>query len=154
MRNVLVTMLLTTALCSPAIMAAPDANEKAINARRGEMQLRSFNAGPLFAMAKGKMAYDAKQASMHANNLSLLTKLNNGAAWPKGSDNKAYSGKTRALPKIWNDSNVGDKGKAYKNAVMSLASSAGNGLDALKSSVSELGKTCKGCHDDFRAEDF
>jgi cytochrome c556 len=133
---------------------AADANEKAIKARRGDMQLRSFHAGPLFAMAKGKMPYDAKLASMNAKNLSLLVQMNNGAAWPKGSDNKAYSGKTRARPEIWSNPAVGEKGKAYKDAVMSLASSAGNGLDALKSSVGDLGKACKGCHDDFRAKDF
>ncbi len=33
------------------------------------MQLRSFNAGPLFAMAKGQMAYDAELAKTLANEL-------------------------------------------------------------------------------------
>ena len=63
--------------------------------------------------------------------------------------------KTRALPAIWSTyPAIADKGKAYKAAVIQLAETAGDGVDALKSSVSELGKSCKGCHDEFRAKDF
>ena len=155
MKNFLVTLFLATVLCSPATMAADDANEKAIKARRGEMQMRSFNAGPLFAMAKGKMAYDAELATTLANNLSLIAQMKNGRAWRKGSDNESYKGKTRALSKIWTTyPDIGKKGKAFKEAVMNLADNAGNGLDSLKPAVSRLGKSCKGCHDDFRADDF
>ena len=47
------------------------------------MQLKSFNAGPLFGMAKGKIDYNAELASMLANNLLLQTKLDMGRAWPR-----------------------------------------------------------------------
>lgn len=133
------------------VFAAKDPNLKPIAARQGEMQLRSFNAGPLFGMAKGKIEYDAELASTLANNLLTLTKLNNGRAWKKGTDNKAYPDDTTALPKIWSaGSEIGKKGKAFKKAVEALAMVAGNGLDALKPKVSALGKSCKGCHDDYR----
>ena len=115
------------------------------------MQLRSFNAGPLFGMAKGKIDYNAEFASMLANNLLLMTKMDNGRAWAKGTDNVAYKGKTAALPEIWSTyPKVAEKGKAYVKAVTELASVAGNGVDALKSKIGALGKGCKGCHDDFR----
>ena len=131
--------------------AAKDPNLKLIKARQSEMQLRSFNAGPLFGMAKGKVEYNADLASMLANNLLLQTKMDVGRAWVKGTDNVAYKGKTTALPKIWSTyPEVKDKGKAYVKAVTELAAVAGNGLDALKPKVSALGKGCKGCHDDFR----
>ena len=58
--------------------AAQDANEKAIKARQGEMQLRAFNAGPLFGMAKGQVEYDAALAGKLAGNLKLLLDLDNG----------------------------------------------------------------------------
>ena len=136
-------------------LAADDANQKAIKARRGAMQVRSFHAGPLFAMAKGEMAYDAKLASQLADNLKLEAEMANGRMWPKGSDMGAYKGDTRAKADIWaSGSMVGDKGKAYKEAVMKLAASAGNGLDALKAGAGDLGNACKGCHDDYRAKDF
>jgi len=155
MKRFLATVCLTTFLAAPVAIAADDANEKAIKARRAAMQLRVFNAGPLFAMAKGKMPYDAELASTLANNLSLESQMNSGRSWPKGSDNGAYNGKTRARPEIWSTyPAVADKGKAYGQAVAKLATSAGNGLDGLKAGIGDLGKACKSCHDDFRAKDF
>ncbi len=130
--------------------AAQDANQKAIKARQGEMQLRAFNAGPLFGMAKGQIDYDAALASKLAGNLKLMLGLDNGRAWAPGSHNEAYPGETTALPKIWQNSDIGDYGKKYKQAVTELAAAAGNGVDALKPAVGELGKACKGCHDEFR----
>ena len=130
---------------------ADDPNLKLLKARQGEMQLRSFNAGPLFGMAKGQVAYDAELASSLANNLKTQLSLDMGRAWKQGTDNEAYPGKTTSLPKIWTTyPEISEYGKKYKNAVNELAAVAGNGLDALKPKVSALGKTCKGCHDEFR----
>lgn len=131
--------------------AADDPLEKAIKARQGEMQLRSFNAGPLFGMAKGQVDYDAELASKLAGNLKLLLDLDNGRAWAAGSHNEAYPGKTTALPKIWDTyPEISDYGKNYAKAVNELAAVAGKGQDALKSKIGDLGKSCKACHDDFR----
>ena len=131
--------------------AAQDPNQKAIKARQGEMQLRAFNAGPLFGMAKGQVDYDAALASKLAGNLKLLLDLDTSRHWPQGSDTDNYSGETTALPKIWTTyPEIGKYGKNYAKAVNELAAAAGNGLDALKPKVGELGKTCKGCHDEFR----
>lgn len=141
----------TAAYVQPAL-ANP---EKAIKARRGVMQAISFNAGPLFGMAKGKVAYDAKMAQTLANNLAALASMNNSAMWVKGTDNAAMKGKTRALPKIWEaGSEVGKASKAYKAAVAELAKVAGGGLDGLKAAVGELGKSCGGCHKPYRAKEF
>jgi cytochrome c556 len=123
----------------------------AIKARQGEMQLRAFNVGPLFGMAKGKIDYDAGLAAKLAGNLKLMLDLDNGRAWAKGSDNEHYKGKTTALPKIWTTyPEIADYGKKYVAAVNDLAAVAGNGADALKSKMGALGKSCKGCHDEFR----
>lgn len=136
-------------LMAPAF-AAKDPNLKAIKARQGEMQLRSFSAGPLFGMAKGKIEYNAELASLLANNLLLQTKMDLGRAWPKGSDNTVYE-ESDALPEIWSTyPEIVEKGKDFVKAVEALAAVAGNGQDALKSKVGALGKSCKGCHDDFR----
>jgi cytochrome c556 len=40
------------------------------------------------------------------------------------------------------------------DASAALASVAGEGLDALRSKIGDVGKSCKGCHDNFRAKDF
>ena len=143
-------LIVAMALALPSF-AAKDPNEKAIKARQGEMQLRAFNAGPLFAMSKGQMDYDAALASKLAGNLKLLLDLDTSRHWPQGSDTDNYSGKTTALPKIWTTyPEIADYGKKYKSAVNDLAAVAGNGLDGLKDKVGALGKSCKGCHDEFR----
>jgi cytochrome c556 len=146
-------LLIALAIASPA-SAAKDPKKSAIEARQGEMHLRAFNAGPLFAMAKGKMPYNAEMAKKLAANLKLLLDLDNGRAWMKGTSNKDYPDDTTALPKIWETwPKIADYGKDYAKAVNALAAVAGNGQDALKEKVKDLGKACKNCHDDFREED-
>ncbi len=126
---------------------------KAVEARISEMELRSFNAGPLFAMAKGDIEYDAEMAATLARNLLIMTTVNNGRMWPAGSDNEAWPDDTRALPEIWTTwPAIADRGKAYVDAVTALDEAAGNGLGALRSVIGDVGQSCKGCHDDFRAE--
>lgn len=133
---------------------ANDLEESAIKARQGQMQLRSFNAGPLFAMAKGDIDYDAEMASKLANNLKVLLNLDNSRAWMNGTSIEEYPEMTRALPEIWESgSEVGERGEAYADAVNALAGTAGEGLEALTSGVKDLGQACKGCHDDYREED-
>jgi cytochrome c556 len=154
-------MKLATKLCLLIVgltMAAPgfaenDPLKNAIKARQGEMQLRAFNAGPLFAMSKGKIPYDAELATKLAGNLKLMLDLDNGRAWVEGSDIEAYPDDTTALPKIWTTyPEIAEYGKKYVSAVNDLPALAGNGLDALKSKLGALGKSCKGCHDEFREE--
>jgi len=118
------------------------------------MQLRSFNAGPMFATAKGKMPYDAELAKKLAANLKLMLDLDNSRAWIKGTSNKEYADDTTALPKIWETwPKIADYGKDYAKAVNELAAVAGNGQDALKDKIKGLGKACKDCHDEFRKKE-
>ena len=134
-------------------LAAGDPNEKAIKARKAVMTLQSWYAGPLFGMAKGDIEYDADTASANAAHLNMMANVEGGAMWPQGTDNGAYAGKTRALPEIWTTwPAVGEKDQALKDAAAALAEVAGDGLDALRSRIGAVGKACKGCHDDFRAE--
>ena len=133
--------------------AAKDPNEKAIKARKAVMTLQSWYAGPLFTMAKGEMEYDAEMAKTYAEHLNTVANVEGGAMWPQGTDNGAYEGKTRALAEIWTTyPEVAKKGEALSEAAAALAAVAGDGLDALRSKIGPVGKACKGCHDDFRAE--
>ena len=133
--------------------AAKDPNEKAIEARQAVMTLQSWYAGPLFGMAKGDIEYDAEMARSFAAHLDAMAGLDAGAMWPRGTGNDAYAGKTRALPAIWSTwPEAGRKGEALSEATAALAAVAGDGPGALRSKIGAVGKACKGCHDDFRAE--
>lgn len=133
-------------------VAADAALEKAITARKGQMQLYSLHLGALGAMAKGQQPYDAKVAQSAANNLVTLSKLEGSLMWPQGSDSTAMPAATRAKAEAWTTyPEVAEKGKALTEAATALAAVAGDGLAALQSKVGDVGKTCGGCHKPFRA---
>lgn len=149
-RWMLVVVGLTLAF---AASAAKDPNEKAIKARKAVMTLQSWYAGPLFQMAKGDMDYDADTAGAYAAALDTMASIKGDMMWPPGTDNGAYAGKTRALPELWSTwPEAGEKARALSDASAALSEVAGDGLDALRSKIGAVGKACKGCHDDFRAD--
>ncbi len=155
MRKLLVIGLSTLALTVSGYSLADkkDPNLGAIKARQAEMQLRSFNAGSLFAMAKGDLEYDAEQAAKFANNLKLLLAFDIGHAWAPGTDSESYAGVSRSKPELWETyPKIAEYGKQYAEAVEAVAASSGNGLNELRANIGALGKSCKACHDDFRAK--
>lgn len=160
MKFVLKALAASSLMTAAMLTAMPealsqDAVDKAIKARRSVMQLYSHYAGPLFAMAKGDLAYDAALASQLAENLNAVANLSGARMWPPDSHNEARAGKTRARSAIWEaGSGVGEKSQAMSDAALEISLVAGDGLDSLRDAVRSVGKSCKGCHDDFRAKDF
>lgn len=153
-KPIMILGALAVVLSAHIFAADKDPNLDLIKARQGDMELRAYSAGPLFAMAKGEIPYDADKATKLANNLKLLLQLDVGGAWAKGTGNDMYPGKTTARPEVWSTyPKVAEAGKKYRAAVDELAAVAGNGLNELKSKIGEVGKSCKGCHDDFREKE-
>lgn len=133
----------------------PDPGEKAIKARRGFMQVVVWEAGPLFGMAKKQLAYDAAAATEHAANLKAISDYGIERLFVEGTSNADYKGKTRALPKIWEDRAAFEQGfKKWRAAVAKVAEEAGKGEEAFTAAAIELGKACGGCHKPYRAEEF
>ncbi len=145
---------LIAGVMSCGVAHAEGPHDKAIKARQAMFQLYSFSAGVLGDMAKGKIDYDAELAKELAGNLNAAANLGQSAFWPAGSDNSNPDNlKNRALPKIWETfPAIGENAQELKDAAAVLAAEAGNGLDALRSSMGAVGKSCKGCHDEYRAK--
>jgi cytochrome c556 len=74
--------------------------DAAIKARKAQMTLFAFNLGPLGAMAKGTLPYDADMATKAATNLAILAKMDQSGIWLEGTDQMSAEN-TRALPDIW-----------------------------------------------------
>jgi cytochrome c556 len=74
--------------------------------------------------------------------------------FPPGTD-KAVLPKTRALPAIWEKpEDFAAKDRDFQQAARALKAAADSGdLNAVKSRFADLGKTCKACHDTYRAEE-
>lgn len=150
MRSFLIALI---ALGPLAAYAGPA--EDTVKARRAYFKLVGANMGPLAGMAKGEIDYDAAAAETHAKNLALLSSYDARHLLMPGTSNEDVPGETRALPKIWTDFD-GFKGKYgdFVKAVDALQSQAGAGREALGPALGQLGGTCKGCHDNYRAKDF
>lgn len=128
--------------------------DAAIKARQAMFQLYSFNSGILSDMAKEKIPYDADIATEAANNLNAAANLGQSQFWPAGSDEEADGNiTTRAKLDIWETyPAITEKANALSEAVAALVPVAGNGLDELQGAMGDVGASCKGCHDDFRAK--
>ena len=148
----------STVLLGPMIAVTQgqaDTGDNAIATRQGYMKLVVWEAGPLFGMAKGDIAYDADAAQTHAANLKALYQYPYTGLFLDGTSKADRPGKTRAKAEIWQDRAKFEQAFAnVQAAVAALAEVAGDGQPALADAVGGLGKACGGCHKSFRAKDF
>lgn len=137
---------LATALPAAAQFAKP---EDAIKYRKGAFTVMAAHFGRVAGMAQGKIPFDAKAAAQNAEVATFMSTLPFAGFGP-GTD----KGETRAKPEIWAEMdkfNAGAKKMQDEMAKLNAAAKSGN-LDAIKAAAGEVGKTCKGCHDDYRKE--
>lgn len=146
----------STIIISAAALAGADGHasdkmlKSAVEARQAHMDLFAFNLSTLGAMAKGEVDYDAAAASVAAGNLAALASMDQSTYWLPGSDSDSVEG-SRALPVIWTaDSKIGERGAAFAEAVSAMETAAGTDLASLQAAMGDLGKSCGGCHDDYR----
>lgn len=125
--------------------------ESAIKARQGAMQIHLWEVGPLFAMAKGDIEYDAEAAAAHATALRALLNYDETRLFPPGSSNAEMAEKTRALPAIWErPDEFRQHFEDLRSAADTLATEAGNGQDAFRAAMGPVGNACGDCHETFR----
>lgn len=140
---------LATALPAAAQWQKP---EDAIKYRQSALTVMANHFGRIGAMAQGKAPFDAKAAADNAAIVSAMAKLP-WAAFGEGTDKGMPN---RAKPEIWKD-NAKFKAASEKMiaevAKLDTAAKSGN-LDAIKAAAGGVGGSCKGCHDDFRAEKY
>jgi len=143
---------LAVALALPlALPQAALADDAAIGARKAQFQLFAFNLGVLGGMAQGRMDYDAEAAQQAADHLFHLTRSNNLAMWPEGSDNASVEN-TRALPAIWeNLEDFAQRYGALQTGAEAMQAAAGTDLASLQGALGGLGGACGACHDSYRA---
>lgn len=125
--------------------------ERAIKARQGLMNVHVWESGPLFAMAKGDMPYDAEIAAGHAAALNELTQYEEPRMFIPGTSTAEMPGETRALPAIWERPDEFRQAfDQLQEATTRVVEVAGDGQEALAAAVAEVGKSCGNCHQSFR----
>ena len=147
-RSVLAVLAVTAAAVSLPAAAQFQKPEDAVKYRKSGMFVMANHFGRIGAMVNEKAPYDAAAAVANAEIVATLSKLP-FAGFVEGT---AGTEKGAAKSNIWTERAKFDDGaKAMQDAVVKLVAAAKtNNLGNLKSAFGDVGKTCKGCHDDYR----
>ncbi len=121
--------------------------ETLVKQRESAMVLFGKYFGPLGGMLKGVVPFDAAVVARNAGYLEVLAKM----PWDGFADS-TKGVKSAALPAVWSD---GAKFKQAQDnlqtAVAGLVTVSKSGDEAkIKTAIGDVGKTCGGCHDNFR----
>jgi cytochrome c556 len=141
-----VAVLMATSLTAYAQDADP--KKEAVEYRQSVMKIVGWNFKPMGAMVKGDQPFDAKKFSAHAKDLAAVSSLNILAGFPEDTDGKG----SKAKPEIWMKwDDFKDKMGVMQREIAKLNEvAAGGDQGAIKKQFGEAGKTCKGCHDDYK----
>jgi cytochrome c556 len=123
--------------------------EDAIKYRQSVMTAIKWQFGPLGAMVKGARPYDKDLFIRNAAYLEVLAKMPLEGFVP-GSD----KGDTKAKPEIWSEMDKfkgGMEKLQVESAKLAQLATTGN-MDEIKAQFGETAKTCKACHDNFKAK--
>lgn len=135
------------AALTATVVVAQVKPEDQIQYRKASMDVTARSFGALSAMAKGDIPFNKEVAQRHANVIANLSDLPlAGGAYGPGTD----KGETKASPKVFSEP---DKFKAaYDKFTAAARALPATAVDqaSLKVAVADLGKTCKGCHDDYK----
>lgn len=143
-------LVLLAGACCAVTAAAQMKPDAVIGYRRSAMTMIGWNFGPMNAMVKGKIAFDAKEFAKHAERVQFLApQVLEGFA--KGSDKGA---ETDAKPEIW--THFDDFRSKFNDLVeqsKTLAEVATGGDEAkMKEQFKKLGGACKACHDKYKQD--
>lgn len=138
-------------LCTawPGQADAQMAPEKVIRARQSSYFLMGQQMAHISATVKGDLAFDKVSLQLSAEALDVLDRLVENS-YPPGSD----QGTTRAKPDIWKEM-ARFKQLAHESQVevgkLKEAINRGD-LAVIKSAYGNASKSCKNCHDAFKAQ--
>jgi len=122
--------------------------EVQVKQRQAAMTLIGKYWGPLNGMRQGKVPFNADVAARNAGFLEALSKM----PWDTfGANTKDTTAKTKALPAIWeNPDKFKEAQQHLMDAANKLAAVSKGDEEGFKAAAGALGKTCGGCHNDFR----
>ena len=121
--------------------------EVLVKQRQAVMTLQGKYFGPMAGMAQGKVPYNAAVVQRNAGFLDNLSRM----PWDT-FDPSTRNEKSRALPAVYdNNTKFKEAASRLENATSKLVElSRGGDEAAVKAQIGAVGKTCGGCHDDFR----
>ena len=120
-----------------------------VKQRQAAMTLQGKYFGPMAGMASGKVPYNADTVAFNSAMLDALSRM----PWDGFAESSKGAGvKTAALPAIWSEpAKFKEAQDNLQNAVQALVKvSRGGDETTQKAAIGAVGKTCGGCHQNFR----
>ncbi|MDW7745122.1 cytochrome c [Halomonas sp.] len=149
--------LIAAATLTTALLASTSSQadvDKAIEYRQDALGVMAWQIGPLGDMAQGKIDYDAEVFARRAENLAAVAPL----PWEGFVEGSLRGGghgvDTDALADIADDwADFESRQQTLIEETATLAELArGDDFAAMRRQVATVADTCKGCHDNYRAE--
>ena len=124
--------------------------EVLVKQRQSAMTLQGKYFGPMAGMAQGKVPYNADVVARNAAYLDVLDKMPWDGFAESTKDLKDV--KTAALPAIWDEpAKFKEAQERLQSEVSKLVSVSKSGDEAaVKAQIGAVGKSCGGCHENFR----
>lgn len=121
--------------------------EDAVAYRQGILRAMGWNVGPMGAMVKGDIPFDAQRFAFLAGRTAALAPMALEGFTPDTRDAKSH-----ARPGLWeNMKDFEARMAALREATTALAAAAQGGDEAgIKQQFGETVQVCKGCHDEYR----
>ncbi|MBT5032246.1 MAG: cytochrome c [Proteobacteria bacterium] len=128
-----------------------DPVQSAIKYRQAVYTLVGAHFGPIGAMMRGNVDFNIDEVRANAASLAGVVPLAlNAFKIESLADN------SDALPGIWqNQADFDEKMSALQMAVPAFAEAAASasGADDLREAFGAVGSACRGCHEEYRADD-
>lgn len=149
LKRVVACMVMATIGVATTASAQVIAPEKAIRARQAGYFLMGQQMARINATVKGDLPFDKSAMQISAEALELISRMVTDN-FPPGSD----QGTTKAKPEVWKEA------PRFKQLALDSQSEAaklkaavhGGDMSAIKAAYGATSKSCKNCHDAFKAQ--
>ncbi len=152
--SLLAGAIVTTLVTMSAYAAKQTPEEAAVEYRQSAYTMIKHHFGPMAAMVKGEMEFDAEAFTKNAEALAALS------AFPiNGFVDGSYIGQTDAKTDAKADigTNMDDfkeKMESFKVESANLVKASASGdMAEIKPQFGKTAQTCKACHDQYREKD-
>ena len=152
-RTKIFVALAVIAASASAIAQQGPKPENLIKWRQSAFQIVAWNSGRIKASLDGQ--YNKDEVLRAANTIAAVANSGLGALFAPGSEQGKGWHDTSAKPEVFKDTkHFGELGANFAKEANELASlAAGGDAAAIKTQYGKLTRTCKACHDDFKAKD-
>lgn len=151
--NKFVVAALTIGLSGAAMAQTIGKAEDQIRWRQSVMQTQGWSMARIKANLEG--SYNKDQVIQAANTIQAIANSGSGGLFQPGTDTGKGWRETNVKPEMFKDAaKLKEVGSAYNKEANEMAKVAASGdAAAVKAQFGNLGKACKGCHDEFRKEE-